>query len=354
MKDEITVVSAFEPSDALITLVDGMLDGQLSEAETAQLEQWLLADVQAQRYCADRLRFHAEIQEVVTPVRVEVLEKRHMVFQRVRGLPRFVSRVGRVVRIGNAATGKMLEIPPDLLEASILRKRLLWAAGIIVLLLALLLYGLLREMNAGSDLHVMDAPVLLVKNQDFEQTSLADDDDALSYTLLGWQDHFLSRDTKLCDLERFSDGRYQAKSGDHVALIQPKGYLTQLLMMSDGKALTAEKGMRMRLEGWALVDGERPVPLRAALRFVKNIKPEMKQYELWHQNIMIQTGGWQRLTVELQLPEDSLEFFPSDVDPGQTRGAKLDVTGKAVTFTLENRKGSSEVFVDDLSIHLVK
>lgn len=353
MKQEITKKPELPPDEELSMLVDGFLDGNLSEAQRDALEKRLLSDERDQAYYADRVRFHAELQEVMQPIRVEVLQKRHLVFERKQGLPRFMARMSQVVRIGNPVSGSFLELPPDLIELSTLRRRL-WIIGgaLSILVLGLVALAVWQAKRAAA----VDPVILALKNEGFEQVDLIDDEDALSYTILNWQDFFLSRDVSTCDLARFSQGRYTAHSGNNVAQLRPQGYLTQILRYSDGSPLLAQKGLHIRVRGWALIEGDnkREVPLRIDLRVVQEVKPEMRQYEPSHAEARLGGKGWQEFCVDLSLPTDSLVMIPSDVEPGDTIRALLDVSGKVLNLSIHNRQTLPPViYLDDLSIEIV-
>jgi len=65
-------------SGELIALVDRFLDQRLDEAAGKRLEALLRDDPLARRYCAGRIRLHAELHSLAHPLRIEIHENRHL------------------------------------------------------------------------------------------------------------------------------------------------------------------------------------------------------------------------------------------------------------------------------------
>jgi hypothetical protein len=75
-----------EQSGELIELVDRYLDQRLDEAGGKRLEALLRDDPAAMRYCAGRIRLHAEIHSLTRPLRIEIHENRDLVIEQAGGV----------------------------------------------------------------------------------------------------------------------------------------------------------------------------------------------------------------------------------------------------------------------------
>ncbi len=73
-------------SGELIELVDRFLDQRLDEADGKRLEAMLRDNPTARRYCAGRIRLHAELHSLARPLRIEIHEDRDLVIEQAGGV----------------------------------------------------------------------------------------------------------------------------------------------------------------------------------------------------------------------------------------------------------------------------
>lgn len=73
-------------SGELIELVDRFLDQRLDETDARRLESMLRDDPKARRYCAGRIRLHAELHSLARPLRIEIHEDRDLVIEQTGGV----------------------------------------------------------------------------------------------------------------------------------------------------------------------------------------------------------------------------------------------------------------------------
>lgn len=345
-----------ETDATLVHLVDGFIDDRLDEDEKRQLEERLLSDEKAMEYCADRIGFHADMQTLLQPIRVEVIQKRHFVFEQRHGLPRFAVRESQVTQIGTPGSDKFIEIPPDIVNVESCKKRAIAIGSLACLAVALTVSILLWNSNKDESSAVPEtASDLTLRNPSFESTDLTHDDDAYSYILLDWQDLFMSRRAGICEIERYSDGKLQAPTGKNVAILKPKSYLTQRLRLSDDKPLLVSPGLHLRVKGKISVQNtNNPVPLRLALRVVQSIIPEMVQYEPQFVSIPAKGETWQEFQADFILPTDPADLVlkPSDVMVESKADQEINVEGEPLTLSIDNRTEAT-FYLDDLSIEII-
>ncbi len=362
MNEEIAKISPLDADKELVALVDGFLDGSLSGEEKERLERRLENDESAQAYCADRIRFHADLQEMMQPLRVEMMEKKHVVFERKWGIPHLKTRVSQMIRIGEPGSKHEIVLPDNLIDPKTARRRLF----VVVCVFAVVLMGVvtyLVRQNASKSSQVASAstdskslPTLVLKNAGFEHTDLSRSKNGLSYTLLDWQDHFSSEDARLSELEYTTKGKYTAHSGKNVAYLEKGGFLTQRLFMSDGPPLTAQKGLSVRIRGWMMVPNSpsnHRSQLRFSLRVIVGVKPEKVQYEPVFAYASVHASTWVPFQVDLTLPTDSLIKKVSDYSPGLPEAPDLDLTGYDLSLSIDSQT-EPLLFLDDLSVELLK
>lgn len=82
------IIPSEQPQESaeLIELVDRFLDQRLDENEGKRLEAILRDDPKARRYCAGRIRLHAELHSVSRPLRIEIHEDRDLVIEQSGGV----------------------------------------------------------------------------------------------------------------------------------------------------------------------------------------------------------------------------------------------------------------------------
>ena len=149
----------------LVELVDAYLDGNLTKDSKAALEARLEAEEGAQDYFVARVRFHGEMLEAQQPIRVELVQKRQVVFEYDKGIPKVTTREAQATRVGNPRREKFVELVP---ENTSLRKTLI----ILGVLLALALIGIIWLAFSKNGEPVVppvakQEPVLIFRNPSF-------------------------------------------------------------------------------------------------------------------------------------------------------------------------------------------
>lgn len=340
----------------LVALVSAFIDGNITTEEKEKLERYLIQSEAAQDYCAAQIRFEAELTEHMQPLKVEMTQKRHLVFERKHGIPRITARESHVTRIGNPNSDTFLELPPGLEDASVTRKRITFIIVALFLLVGALTALLIWQANRP-ELIVSQPPARLeLRNAGFEETDLSLGSESFNYSIPSWHEFFQSyKALTISPLKAKPDDSYppNAHSGNNVAKIASGSYITQRLLYTDNKPLLAKQGLHLRVHGWAYVHPQDTSgKLRFAIRHVKNIHPAMLQYEPAKKIIDLQAGEWRKFQVDLKLPKGSL-LDPSDIGRNKTGHEKIDITGKALNLSIDNRY-QSDVFLDDLSIEIIK
>lgn len=341
----------------LAHLVDGFIDDRLSDDERRQLEERLLKDEHAMEYCADRISFHADMQELLHPIRVEVIQKRHFVFERKNGLPRFAVRESQVTQIGTPGSDTFIEIPPDIVQAEDTRKKAFMVGAIVLTLIATIIALLIHYNSSNNDGSAAHA-TLALRNPSFESTDLSNDEDAYSYILNDWQDHFITTRAGICEIGRYSQGKISAPAGKNVAMLKPRSYLTQRLRSTDDSPLLVQPGLHIQIKGQMYGEAtkkiEEPQNLRLALRVVQSIIPEMVQYEPQFIEIPVKKEGWQTFVADFHLPANikDLTLKPSDVMEKTKANEEFNINGKPLNLSIDNRSQTT-IYLDDLSIEVV-
>jgi hypothetical protein len=84
----VSIIPSEQPAESgeLIELVDRYLDQRLDEADGKRLEAMLRDDPRARRYCAGRIRLHAELHSLARPLRIEIHEDRNLVIEQAGGV----------------------------------------------------------------------------------------------------------------------------------------------------------------------------------------------------------------------------------------------------------------------------
>jgi len=353
MKDEEEMnLPAIPDEEELNHLIDAFLEGRISPEEKNELEQRLRHDETAVAHCVDRIEFNALLEELMNPVRVEVIQKRHLVYERVNGLPRFSVKQSQVVRIGNPKSGNYLEIPPGLAAKPMIPKAM-WAA---ILILAVIIFALAFGLYRYYSVATAETPATLVlKNGDFELTDLSDDEDAMTYTLLDWQDFFMTDKARVLEVARYSKQAVRAKSGKNVLLLEPDGgFVAQRLAFDNGEPLTVQANLRIRIKGWVygLKSDADKTALRLALRVVKGVRPEMRQFEIDFKFFSVEAGLWKAFEADLVVSEESLRMAPRFVHKRGERIKETNLEGEYLSLAIDNR-GTKNFYVDDLSVEIV-
>ena len=328
-----------EPPDAeLQQLVSRFIDQSLTEAQRDRLEQRLREEPEAQRYCADAIRFEATLQEALNPQTLEWEETRRVVFDMKKGAPTWSVQRQQTIRYGDADRSLISRVAAT--------KRGWWLGGIGVLLLAAIGGALYYQSQAHS---------YGLRNGDFEAMDLSQSPKGVDRSVLYWQDYFSNAGTELCEVGRVSGGKFYAKSGRNAARLRDRAFLNQIILNKAGRGLKAEPGLRLAVSGWSYTQGS-PTPtysLRVSLRFVASGYPDMIQYEAANVTISLESGGWHHFKTELVLPENLLHK-PSDLS--KTTAASplpIQLEGKELTLSLDNHSPGGVMFLDDLKLDIL-
>ena len=169
----------------------------------------------------------------------------------------------------------------------------------------------------------------------------------------GWQDHFLSKNARICRVDKLLPGK-TAADGNNAALLYPGSYLTQRLLDSANAPVLARKGMKLRIRGKAMLMDRSGDPRRitVSMRVVVGIRPEMLQYQPFREDVLVDKHEWVPFEVIAELPKDSLVFGVGYMDKIE-KARKMDLEGKPLTVSVDNRSKGA-VMVDALEIELVE
>ena len=137
------------------SLVDRYLDGELDEKSKTKLEQRLEAEERAQDHFISRLQFHGELLESQQPLRVEMLQKRQVVFEYDKGIPKVMTREAQAVRVGNPKRDTFVELVPENMS---MRRVLIVLGALLIMSLGLILFLATRPLP---DPRVVEPPAPL-------------------------------------------------------------------------------------------------------------------------------------------------------------------------------------------------
>lgn len=338
-----TRISEDEPPDAeLQQLVSHFLDRSLTEGERDRLEQRLREEPAAERYCAQAIRFDATLKETLDPRTLEWEETRRVIFDPREGSPGWSVQRQQTFRYGDGDAGR-----PSLRIGLAKRARKhRWVLGGIGLLAAASAGGLYYYRHQGSS--------YALRNGGFEAMDLSQSPTGVSRSVLYWQDYFSATGTEVCEIGRTTKGRFYAKSGRNAIRLQDGAFINQIILDKRGNALKAVPGLRVELSGWSYTEGPKEHNLRASLRFVASGYPDMIQYEAAHFTAPVAPGGWHPVKIELTVPADLVRTpsdFSSDKMPAPPQ---IDLAGKELTLSLDNRSLGAELYLDDLSVKIIR
>lgn len=326
-------------------LVDKFIDGRLSVDENKRLENLLESDSRALAYCAERMRLHAEMEAVLSPVRVELTQKRRMVVETKKGESTVSRAVSHVVKVENPRFGKSMELPP-----SAAKSKRLWLFGLAIVFLGTLalLFKLQPEVPEAK---------LQFRNASFEDLKINGNGAPFIYTILDWQDYFQSSKVRVCDMERASNGVKQAYDGEY-AVLMAGGFLTQRLAYTDGSPFVARQGLRLKVSGWVMLEsaGE-STEFSVASRVVVSAYPSMVQVQPDVQSVRVTDATWQPFEVVLMLPKEDLMMDPtifqrSAVEKQPSIVDEVDISGLQLAISIDN-KTKVPLFLDQLKIEVL-
>lgn len=320
-------------------LVSGLIDHTLTDEEAARLEDRLRRDPAAHRYCAEALRFDADLQESMDTTALSWEETRRVVFD-----PR---RTGKIWSVQREQTLRFGDAPrPGLPAPAATAPR---GSRLPLVVLALALVG---AIAGGAWYYQKSTGTYALRNGDFEEMDLSKSPTGVDRSLLNWQDYFNTVGAELCEIGRVSGGRIYAKSGQNVVRIMPGAYISQFLKNKRGQTLLAEPGLRLKVSGWCYNEGSHGT-LRCALRYVASGYPDMIQYEAASSAIQPRENGWHPFSFELKAPEN-LWRSPSDLaTTTNTTPPAVDLRGQPITLSLDHRSSDGVLYLDDLEIEVL-
>jgi hypothetical protein len=324
------------PPDAeLQRLVSRFIDQSLTEAERDRLDRRLREEPAAERYCANAIRFEATLQEALNPQSLEWEETRRVVFDMKKGAPAWSVQRQQTIRYGDSGRSLITRM------AGRKWRWLLGGAGL-----------LLAAAAAATFFYQSHASTYSLRNGDFEAMDLSQSPRGVAQAVLYWQDYFSNAGTELCEVGRVTKGRFFAKSGRNAVKLRDRAFLNQLILNKAGHGLKAAPGLKVVVGGWSYNEGSPSYSLRASLRFVASGYPDMIQYEAADVSIPLPDGGWHQFKTELILPEN-LQRPPSDLSANtKNPPPPIELEGKELTLSLDNRSPEGVIFLDDLTIEV--
>lgn len=331
------------PDAELADLVSKYLDNRLDPTQRARLETRVQEDPAAMEYLAQRLRFEATLRQSINPQRMEVIESRRMIMEPGTDGPEWSVDQQRSVRIGRTDEPLTVDVSPAR------KRRARWLFAACVLLISLTAAWLLWPRPKPSP----PPPSLVLRNADFEATDLSLSPQSFTSALVDWQDVFNCPEAELVDVNRYSNGRTYAKSGQNAALLKnatqrnDPGYLTQQLRRADGSTVKVRDGLTLRLSGWAWIEHP-PQSVNAALRVIASGRPAIIQYEPCKASVAISASGWQPFTMDLSIQGDLMRE-PAWMDPFVESKPKLDLKGRDIFLSIDSQ-GNEPILLDDLKI----
>jgi hypothetical protein len=167
------------PEDTeLVELVDRFLDQRLDENQGKRLEAMLRDDPAAMRYCAGRIRLHAELHSVSRPLRIEIHEDRDLVIEQAGGVSTVTARQSN--RVSVAPSGGR-----DGLAGGNRSVILWWLIAPVMAALVLAVWWIV-ETRAGSGLRNAAGPsIAALENFSFETEKLKEGE--IRNTVVGWE-----------------------------------------------------------------------------------------------------------------------------------------------------------------------
>lgn len=172
------IPSELPPENAeLIDLVDRYLDQRLDEADAKRLETILREVPGARKYCAGRIRLHAELHALAQPLRIEIHEDRNLVIEQAGGVSTVTARQSNRVSVAPSGLGKM--------RPAALRNPVWWLVAMTIPLAGLLAWWIHRDASTED----APAPVALslaeLENASFEAEVLKEGE--VRNTVVGWE-----------------------------------------------------------------------------------------------------------------------------------------------------------------------
>lgn len=345
-------------SGELIELVDRYLDQRLDEADGKRLEAMLRDDPGARRYCAGRIRLHAELHSLARPLRIEIHEGRDLVIEQVGGVSTVTSHQSNRVSVA-PAMGRI--------EAASSKRDVRW--WLVVPALAALILGAwwvhLARLEAARQQAPMQS-IIGLENASFEAEALKDGE--IRNSVAGWETSANNRQTAVVNPgESLSGALHLPKS--EATLNSPQvlslaidrlgeaGWVRQRLY---GKTAIGAKRLQLSdIDGRTIrVDLTLIRPAAEATAFAANdvflymgIQEELKpgRKAAIHR---INTGSkdWPQAHQNLGLKNDQMVKATCDlkVEAKEMRGDAFFVIGIA-----RNSPPGGQIYIDEISLRLL-
>ncbi len=345
-------------SGELIELVDRYLDQRLAEADGKRLEALLRDDPAARRYCAGRIRLHAELDSLARPLRIEIHEDRNLVIEQTGGVSTVTAHHSNRVSVA-PSMGRG--------EASAKNRRARWwlvGPALAAVLLAAWWIHLTRSEAARQLAPALSLAAL--ENASFEAEALGEGE--IRNSVVGWETSTNKRQTSVVNPGRGLSGglhlpELEAKLSSQQVLSltidrsAEAGWVRQRLYAEtaigakrlqladiDGRTLQVEMTLiRPAVEGTAFAQND--VFLFAGIQ--EELRPGRKAAIY-----RINTGakGWPQADRHLALANDQRVkvSFDLKVKVGEMRGDAFFVLGVA-----RDSPPGGEIYLDEISLKLL-
>ena len=346
-------------SGELVELVDRYLDQRLDEAQGKRLEVLLRDDPQARRYCAGRIRLHAEIDSLARPLRIEIHEDRNLVIEQAGG----VSTV-------TAHHSNRVSVAPSIGQdhgSGAKRRALWWLVAPVLAAMGLIAWWVQMGRQETARQQAPIQSIAMLENASFEAESLKEGE--IRNSVVGWETSTNKRQTAVVNPGKsLSGGRHLPESEAKLSSKQvlsltidrsgEAGWVRQRLYAEtamgakrlqlsdiDGRTIQVELTLiRPAVEGTAFAQND--VFLFAGIQ--EELRPGRKAAIY---RIDTSAKGWSQADRNLALANDQRVKITFDlkVKVGEMRGDAFFVLGVA----RESPPGG-EIYVDEISLKLLE
>jgi hypothetical protein len=347
-----------QESAELIELVDRYLDQRLDEADGKRLEAMLRDDPGARRYCAGRIRLHAELHSLARPLRIEIHEDRNLVIEQAGGVSTVTAHQSNRVSVAPS----MGRIEGSATARSV---RWWWAAPAVAALI-LVAWWIHQKRPGAMPPQSTALLITALENPSFEAERLKEGE--IRNTVVGWETSPGKRLTAVVNPGRALSGAFhlpesEAKLGSPQVLSlsidrdgEP-GWVRQRLYDNsapgarrlqlsdlDGRTIRVELTV-IRPNPEATAYAAKDVFLFVGIQEELNPRRKAGMYR-------INTGakGWSQADQSLDLKNDQLVqvTFDLKVEAGEMRGDAFFVMGVA-----RNSPPGGQIYVDEISLQLL-
>jgi hypothetical protein len=356
----VNIIPTEQPPESgeLIELVDRYLDQRLDEAGGKRLEAILRDDPLARRYCAGRIRLHAELHSLAHPLRIEIHEDRDLIIEQTGGVSTVTAHQSNRVSVAPAMGRSGAQV-----KNRTLRLWLIATALVVMILTGWWIYQLRSEAAR------QDSPALALaalENTSFETESLKDGE--IRNTVVGWE-------TSPGKLQTAVVNPGQSRSGaPHLPETEAKLSSPQVLSLSIDRQ--GEAGwVRQRLYGKTALGTKRlqlsDLDGRTIRVEMTVIRPKAEATAFAANDVFLQMGiqeelspgrkaaihrintgtkGWPQADQNLGLMNDQMVKLTFDltVKAGEMRGDAFFMIGIA-----RNSPPGGQIYVDEISLQLL-